>query len=182
MGDEEMVRNGFKNFADYARAMFGYSKSNAYDMAAIADKFNVDEDGNIQSIPELRGMGWTGLLALKNVDDDKIRALVDSNELTPSTSVRAVKALIAPKRARKAKTEGAKETKTEGAKTEGAKTEGAKVKGRAKSFEVVPFTVTVRDGVVTFMQDGSDDVTTFDANNSTSAALAITKFKSLLGF
>ena len=77
MGDDEMVRNGFKNFADYARAMFGYSKSNAYDMASIADKFDVDEQGNIQSIPELRGMGWTGLLALKNVDDDIIRELVD---------------------------------------------------------------------------------------------------------
>ena len=186
MGDDEMVRNGFKNFADYARAMFGYSKSNAYDMAAIADKFDVDEQGNIQTIPELRGMGWTGLLALKNVDDAKIRELVDSKELTPSTSVRAVKSLVAPKRDKSAKgaktAEPAKDAKD--AKTaEPAKTaKDAKASIRKKDFEVTPFSVTVRDGVITFVRDGNDDVTRFEMSNSTSAALAVNMFKSLLGF
>jgi hypothetical protein len=137
-------------------------------------------------IPELRGMGWTGLLALKNVDDAKIRELVDSKELTPSTSVRAVKSLVAPKRTKSTKdtkaTEPAKDTKaTEPAKGTKA-TEPAKASIRKKDFEVVPFSVTVRDGVITFVRDGNDDVTRFETSNSTSAALAVNMFKSLLGF
>jgi len=186
LGDEELTRNGFKNLADYGRTMFGYSKSNIYDMAAISDKFDVDEEGVIHSIPELRGMGWTGLLALKNVDDEKIREFVANGELTPSTSVRKVKQLVAPKRAKTTKdakaSEPTKATKDAKASEPTKGTEPVKASIRKKDFEVVPFSVTVRDGVITFVCDGNDDVTRFETGNSTSAALAVNMFKSLLGF
>ena len=167
LGDELLSTNGFKNFADYARTMFGYAKSNAYDMVRVADKFDVDEYGNIQSIPALRGMGWTGLLALSKVDDTTIQKYIADGELRASTSVRAIKQLVAPKKTRAARTPNAKtEAKTE------AKT--------AKNGHITPnFTITCKDNVVTFKY--GDKEQKFDAKNSTSVSLAVKMFKTLMG-
>ena len=183
LGDELLATNGFKNFADYARTMFGYAKSNAYDMVRVADKFDVDEYGNIQSIPALRGMGWTGLLALSKVDDTTIQKYIADGELSASTSVRAIKQLVAPKKTRAARTPNAKaDTKAEAtteAKTE-AKTDAKTEAKTAKNGHITPnFTITCKDSVVTFKY--GDKEQTFDANNSTSVSLAVKMFKTLMG-
>ena len=187
MGDDALIANGFKGgFTDYARSMFGYSKSNAYDMVNVAERFDIDEHGNIGALPELTGLGWTALLALKGQTDEQIQSYIADGKLNASTSVRAVKALVAPKREKTSKTkepitvEHTKNTKD----TKDTKdTNVVKAATRSKDFKIVPFKVIVRDGYITFSEgDDNTNVVQFDATNSLSAAVAVNKFKTMLGF
>ena len=173
LGDELLKKNGFDTFADYARDMFGYAKSNAYNMVEVAQKFDVDESGNIHAIPELQGMGWTGLLALKALDDGTIKKYIDEGKLTPSTSVRNVKALAAPTKT----TRTHKTTKKTEAKPE-AKPEATP---EAKP-EVVPQNFIIRraGNDLAVIIEGKKEVH-FDLSNSTSAAFAVQTFRGLIG-
>ena len=173
LGDDLLKKNGFDTFADYARDMFGYAKSNAYNMVEVAQKFDVDESGNIHAIPELQGMGWTGLLALKSLDDGTIKKYIDEGKLTPSTSVRNVKALAAPtKQTRTRKTSKKVEAKPE---------TQPEAKPEAKP-EVVPqdFMVRRSGNDLAIIIAGKKEVH-YDLSNSTSAALAVQTFRALVG-
>ena len=184
LGDELLKKNGFDTFADYARDMFGYAKSNAYNMVEVAAKFDVDESGNINAIPELQGMGWTGLLALKALDDNTIKKYIDEGKLTPSTSVRNVKALAAPTkqtRARKTtkKTEPKAETKVE-PKAETTTEAEATPEAKPEKFERKNFLIRCAGTDLALMVEGEEEVH-FDLSNSTSAAFAVQAFRGLVG-
>lgn len=184
LGDELLKKNGFDTFADYARDMFGYAKSNAYNMVEVAEKFDVDESGNIHAIPELQGMGWTGLLALKSLDDNTIKKYIDEGKLTPSTSVRNVKALAAPTkqtRTRKTtkKTEPKAETKVE-PKTETTPETEVTTEATPEKFERKNFLIRCAGTDLALMVEGEDEVH-FDLSNSTSAAFAVQAFRGLVG-
>lgn len=187
MGEDALIANGFKGgFTDYARSMFGYSKSNAYDMVNVAERFAIDENGNITAIPELAGLGWTALLALKSQTNEQIQTYIADGKLNASTSVRAVKALVAPKREKVSKdkkpvtVERTKNTKD----VKNAKdNKDTKTSNRSKKFKLVPFTVSVESHYITFAEkDRPESVVQFDANDSINAALAVNKFKAMLGF
>lgn len=186
LGDELLKKNGFDTFADYARDMFGYAKSNAYNMVEVAEKFDVDESGNIHAIPELQGMGWTGLLALKSLDDGTIKKYIDEGKLTPSTSVRNVKALAAPTKPKRArKTTKKAEPKTE-PKTETTPeampetTPEAMPETTPEKFERKNFLIRCVGADLALMVEGEQEVH-FDLSNSTSAAFAVQAFRGLVG-
>lgn len=182
LGDEVLKKNGFDTFADYARDMFGYAKSNAYNMVEVAEKFDVDESGNIHAIPELQGMGWTGLLALKALDDGTIKKYIDEGKLTPSTSVRNVKALAAPtKPARTRKTTKKTETKTEPKAEPKADTMAEATPETAPAtFERKNFIIRCAGADLALIVEGEQEVH-FDLSNSTSAAFAVQAFRGLVG-
>ena len=187
MGDDALIANGFKGgFTDYARSMFGYSKSNAYDMVNVAERFNIDEHGNIGAIPELTGLGWTALLALKGQTDKQIQTYIADGKLNASTSVRAVKTLVAPKRDKASKAKKpitVEHTKNTKDVKEAKDNKDTKTSNRSKKFKLIPFTVSVESHYITFAEKGKpESVVQFDANDSISAALAVNKFKAMLGF
>ena len=187
MGDDALIANGFKGgFTDYARSMFGYSKSNAYDMVNVAERFDIDEHGNIGAIPELTGLGWTALLALKSQTDKQIQTYIADGKLNASTSVRAVKTLVAPKRDKASKAKKpitAERTKNTKDVKEAKDNKDTKASNRSKKFKLIPFTVSVESHYITFAEKNKpESVVQFDANDSISAALAVNKFKAMLGF
>lgn len=182
LGDDLLKKNGFDTFADYARDMFGYAKSNAYNMVEVAQKFDVDESGNIHAIPELQGMGWTGLLALKALDDGTIKKYIDDGKLTPSTSVRNVKALAAPtKPTRTRKTAKKTEVKPE-AKPEATPEVKPETTPETtpQKFERKNFLIRCVDTDLALIVEGEQEVH-FDLSNSTSAAFAVQAFRGLVG-
>lgn len=107
-----LTDDGFTNVTDYASKIFGYNKSNTYDMIAVGSKF-CDKDGNIV-VPELRGFTWTQLNALKTLDIPTIDKLIKDG-MTPASSVRDVKKLASKyveKKPRKARTPKAPKAET----------------------------------------------------------------------
>lgn len=178
LGDELLKKNGFDTFADYARDMFGYAKSNAYNMVEVAQKFDVDANGNIHSIPELQGMGWTGLLALKSLDDNTIKKFIDEGKLTPSTSVRSVKALAAPTKQTKTRTR--KNAKKDTAETQPEAKPETKPETKPEKFEHKNFIIRCANADLALIVEGQKEVH-FDLTNSTSAAFAVQTFRGLVG-
>lgn len=186
LGDGLLKKNGFDTFADYARDMFGYAKSNAYNMVEVAQKFDVDESGNIHAIPELQGMGWTGLLALKSLDDDTIKKYIDEGKLTPSTSVRNVKALAAPTKTTTRTRKTSKKAEAKPETTPEVKPEATPEVKPETTPEVKPdivpqnFIVRRSGNDLSIIIEGKKEVR-YDLSNSTSAALAVQTFRALVG-
>ena len=188
LGADVLNESGFKNIAEYGRVQFGYSKSNVYDMVKVAEKFGITEDGSITEYPQLTGLGWTALLALSKTDDVTITKLIGDGKLTPSTSVRAVKALVAPKKPEKAP----KTTKTTKAPekapktTEKAPIDPKKVTKDTEATEIgiAPFTAAFdrHTLVITVsLTDGSKKVYTYNMDNSVEASAGVQAFQVLVG-
>ena len=168
LGADVLNESGFKTIAEYGRVQFGYSKSNVYDMIKVAEKFGITEDGSITEYPQLTGLGWTALLALSKTDDATITKLIGDGKLTPSTSVRAVKALVAPKKPEKAPIDPKKVTKD----TE------------ATEIGIAPFTAAFdrHTLVITVnLTDGSRKVYTYNMDNSVEASAGVQAFQVLVG-
>lgn len=178
LGDELLKENGFSSIADFGRSMFGYSKTNTYDMLAVAEKFDISENGEILSIPELNGLGWTALLALKSLDDNTIIGLINDHKLTSSSSVRAIKALVAPKPEKQDKAPIEVTTTEKAPKRTKKPVKKSERSENKRTF--APFTVTCRDGFVSFFQDGDETPITFELGNSNSVSSAIKTFSEWL--
>lgn len=198
LGVDVLNESGFKTIADYGRNQFGYSKSNVYDMLKVADKFGITEDGNITVYPELTGLGWTALLALSKTDDATISKLIGDGKLTPSTSVRAVKALVAPKKpAQATKATMAPKSDENAPKSAGKAPKRAdktpqSIKNANNGTENPDITTfgkntftTAFDGrtliISVVLNDGSKTLYPYNMENSTEASEAFRAFKSLTG-
>ena len=191
LGADVLNESGFKTIAEYGRVQFGYSKSNVYDMIKVAEKFGITEDGSITAYPQLTGLGWTALLALSKTDDVTITKLISDGKLTPSTSVRNVKALVAPKKPEKATT-GTKDTKTPKTPEKAPKThekapiDPKKVTKDTEATEIgmAPFTAAFDRhtlAITVSLTDGSKKVYTYNMENSVEASAALQAFHVLVG-
>ena len=191
LGADVLNESGFKTIAEYGRVQFGYSKSNVYDMIKVAEKFGITEDGSITAYPQLTGLGWTALLALSKTDDATITKLIGDGKLTPSTSVRNVKALVAPKKPEKTitDTKTAKTAKTpeKAPKTaEKATIDPKKVTKDTEATElgIAPFMAAFDRRTLTItvtLTDGTKKAYVYNMENSIEANAALQAFHALVG-
>lgn len=95
----------FMTFVDYAKKMFGYSKTSAYAFLGVVERFaSRDDDGSIleEIDPRYMNYGFSKLSLLVGLTDAEIMAAEIDGKLSPSMSVRDIRKFVASLNGKKA--------------------------------------------------------------------------------
>ena len=85
--------DGFKSVAEYAESTFGINRTQAYRMANTAAKFYLNP--NLKSNPELQAMPLNNLSELAAMEDDDIKAELESGRIKADTKQTEIRQIAA---------------------------------------------------------------------------------------